>query len=247
MGRGRIELDITETGSGKVLTGDALAPLLEWSPRAGEAVTVVGPGGRLYRARVTALAEDRAELTVFEEAGEARVPPVDIMLLQAVPEKERMELIIEKATELGVGSVVPVKSEKSTTVDERDGAQKKSRLWDKRALKAAKQCRREDIPEVCREMKLTEVLSGGAVGADLRIMPYEGPGTVSLKSHMAGIDPEEIKEAAILTGPEGGFTEEEVERAGAAGFTLVSLGRRILRTETSAILAVGLLAYELGW
>lgn len=246
-GAGRITVgEDAAPGSRLTMRGDALDSLLRWAPRPGEAVTVTTPAGRLLRARVETLGEDSATLAVFEEAGRLRTPPVEITLLQAVPEKERMELVIEKTTELGVGRIVPIVTARSTTTGGRDKTQKKSHRWGKRALKAAKQCRRPDIPEILPEVDLAGALRL-AEGAELKVMLWEGRDAARLKDAIAGAHPGAVEGVVILTGPEGGFTPEEVEKARGAGFVPVSLGNRILRTETAAIIAVGIVGYELGW
>ena len=248
--RGLVRLDGEAGPGGRVeVRGPALESLKLWGPRAGEAVTVVGPGGRLSRARVIKLGPEGAELALFEDMGLRRDPPVEITLLQALPEKERMELIIEKTTELGVGRIVPFESARSTSLAERESAQPKAHRWAARALKAARQSRREEIPEVlpCTDLAgaLKEARAGG--GADLKVALYEGAGAAPLKGALSGANLGEVESVAVLTGPEGGFTAEEIKTAEGAGFTPVSLGPRILRTETAAIAAVAILAYELGW
>lgn len=231
-------------GSDSLLDGNSLAQLLFWSPRPGEGITVASPSGRLFRARLKSLKEKEAVLTVYEEAGSIEPGPA-IALLQALPEKERMELIIQKTTELGVDSIIPFKSKKSITLDERESKQKKSHKWQEIALKAAKQSRRRSIPEVSPFAAFKEALDS-VKDAPLKIVLWERPGLTALKDLLADYKGRPLKKAALLTGPEGGLTEGEVDEARRCGFIPVSLGKRILRTETASILTVGLLRYELG-
>lgn len=242
-GRGniRIESDIT-IGAPFEAEGAALVGLMEWEPRPGEAFTVEGPGGRLFRARLTALGPGRATLLPFEEMGPAPGGP-EIHLLQALPEKERMETVIQKTTELGVDAIIPFKSEKSISLIELDSRQKRSHNWNEVARKAARQSRRAEIPEVMAYRSFDEALQA-ATGFELKALLWEGAKT-SLKD-LLGQTTEPIARAAVLAGPEGGFTGTEMRAAEAAGFTSVKLGWRVLRTETAAIFSVGLLRYELG-
>ncbi|MDP2688978.1 MAG: RsmE family RNA methyltransferase, partial [Deltaproteobacteria bacterium] len=142
-GIGRIRLK-QETELDQALTlsleGEGFKNLLLWGPRPGEAFTVSAPNGRLFRARLTGLNERSAGVLVFEDMA-ASEPSCEITLLQALPEKERMELIIQKAMELGAASVIPLKSARSTSLEERDSGQRKSHRWQDTTLRAARQSR----------------------------------------------------------------------------------------------------------
>jgi 16S rRNA (uracil1498-N3)-methyltransferase len=236
------------TGQSLVLTGKEYKSLLLWKPRVAEAITVCSTGSefepqlKLFRARVTGMDGSGARLLVFEEFGVLKKVPA-ITLLQALPEKERMELIIEKTTELGVSTIVPFKSKKSISLPEREAKQKKAHKWVDVALKAAKQSRRPSIPEVLSYRGFDEALSE-ALG-ELKIILREGhcikPLKEVLKDHGTSSG---IKEVDLLVGPEGGFDEDEIEAAGRAGFIPAGLGPRVLRTETAAIIGVALVGYE---
>ena len=219
--------------------------LLLWNLRKGGAVTISDSGARLFRARVTAIGKTSSALLVFEDTG-FKKNILRVTLVQALPEKERMELIIQKTTELGVNRIIPFKSEKSTTIEERDLKQKKSNRWKDMALKAAKQSRRPDIPEITPYCAFKEAISC-CDKKSLKIILKQGSGVMSLKEFLKNTLPlaKEKSEAAILVGPEGGLSEEEVKEAEKAGFTGVSLGSGILRTETAAIIGVGIMQYEL--
>lgn len=242
-GRGniRIESEIT-IGVPFEIEGAAIEGLMEWRPRLAEAFTIEGMDGRRLRARLTALVPGRATLLPFEEMGKAGTGP-EILLLQALPEKERMETVIQKTTELGVSAIVPFKSEKSISLGELDSRQKRSHNWNEVARKAAKQSRRADIPEVLAYRQFDESLQA-AEGFSLKALLWEGAGT-SLRELLSNAA-EPVSSAAVLAGPEGGLTDREMRAAEAAGFVTVNLGWRVLRTETAAIFSVGLLRYELG-
>ncbi|MBI5492703.1 MAG: 16S rRNA (uracil(1498)-N(3))-methyltransferase [Deltaproteobacteria bacterium] len=221
------------------LEGPAFDSLLLWAPRAGAAFTVIDSDDTLFRARLLELKEGSADIVIFEEVGKID-SSLEVILLQALPEKERMELIIQKTTELGVTAIIPFKSEKSISIGERDARQRKSHKWDEVALKAAKQSRRPDIPQILPFRSFKDTLTHGR---GLKILLSERPDAVGLKEFLRG---KKDRTVTILVGPEGGFTEKEVEEATEAGFTPVSLGKRILRTETAAIVAVGIVGYEMG-
>ncbi|MEK7774192.1 MAG: RsmE family RNA methyltransferase [Deltaproteobacteria bacterium] len=226
------------------LTGAALDALLSWRPRLMEAVTVSDASGALYRARVIGIERGAARLLVFEEAGVIRNPSKEIYLLQALPEKERMELIVQKTTELGVTHIIPFRSNRSISLEQREAKQSKAHRWQEISLKAAKQSRGFFIPRVlpCRgfEEALAEVKDAG-----LKIALWERPNISGIKEVLREMEPDGMERCAVLSGPEGGFGEDEMEKAASYGFTPVSLGERILRAETAPIMAIGLLRYEL--
>lgn len=237
--KGQIEL-----GREYSLGGTALENLLLWKPRLTEAVTISDAVGRLFRARVIELGAEAARLFVFEESGFERPPFLELTLVQALPEKERMELIIQKTTELGVSRIIPFKSLRSISLDER--GQKKSHKWQEIALKASKQSRRPSIAEVLPYTSFDNALNI-INDARLRIMLSEQKGITHLKDFLSGKRGEpfqrDAKNIAISSGPEGGFSDEEVNAALKEGFTLVSLGNNILRAETASIFAVGLMQF----
>jgi 16S rRNA (uracil1498-N3)-methyltransferase len=166
---------------------------------------------------------------------------LEIILLQALPEKERMELIIQKTTELGVSTILPFQSERSISLREREAKQRKAHRWQHIALKAVQQSRRAKVPYVGDCRPLEEVLRD--LGEDgLKILLWEKEGE-NLKSVLRQRPARKI---CVMVGSEGGFTEGEVKSAKKKGFVPVKLGQRILRTETAAIVLVGILQFELG-
>ena len=164
--------------------------------------------------------------------------PVKIYLFEGLPKSDKMELIIQKCVELGVYAIVPV--EMNRCVVKLDDKKKKSKLsrWQSISESAAKQSKRNTVPEIMNVMSYKEALLF-AEKLDLFLVPYESKNgmadTVSaLKEIKNGMS------VGILVGPEGGFEEKEVEEALSAGAKVISLGKRILRTETAAITAVGM-------
>lgn len=242
---GHIRLDnkasLQET---RTLTGAAFDALLSWRPRPGMAVTVSDGSGALFRARLTGVEQGRARILVFEEAGAIKDPFREIYLLQALPEKERMELIIQKTTELGVTHIIPFKSKRSVSLEQRESRQRKSHRWQDIALAAARQSRGFFIPVALPYCTFEDALDT-VKDAGFKIALWERDGISGIKTVLRKRALYDAEKIAILSGPEGGFGEDEMDMAASCGFTAVSLGERILRAETAPIMAVGLLRYEL--
>lgn len=221
---------------------DIAAALKYWQARCGMIVTVIAADGGMWRGRLAELNEDGGILIPFQRILRPLESSLSLTVYQALPEKERFELILEKLTELGVTRIVPFVSKHSSSLAARDAKQPKSHRWPEVLRRAAVQCRRAIIPELSPCLDLAAVLAD-APDTALRLMLYEGEGTSSLKELLAG---EECRQVALLIGPEGGFAPEEVATARLHGFIPVSLGPRILRTETAAISAATVIQYALG-
>ena len=223
-------------------SAEAAAALTCWSARPGMIVTVVDAQGGMWRARLLELSEEGGILVPFYRSLRSLESPLSITVYQALPAKERFELILEKLTELGVTRIVPVVSQHSATLATRDAKQQKSHRWPEVLRRAAVQCRRAMIPELSPCLDLSEVYTD-ARNADLRLMLYEGEGTASLKEVL---EKGGYRQVALLVGPEGGFSPEEVVAARAHGFLPITLGPRILRTETAAISAATIIQFAFG-
>ncbi|MDO3376691.1 RsmE family RNA methyltransferase [Geoalkalibacter halelectricus] len=225
-----------------LLEGPTRHALESWQARCGEALTVIDGEGRGFRARVVECAADKAVLLPFEELTRIPESPVRIEVYQALPQRERFELILQKLTEIGVARIVPFESSRSITRQERDAGQKKSHRWPQVVLKAAKQCRRAIIPELLGVQSFAAALYE-AHHADLRFFFYEGSGTWSLREALAGGQPRRL---ALVVGPEGGFSAQEYDEMRALDLLPVSLGPRILRTETAAMVGAAVVQHVLG-
>ena len=141
-----------------------------------------------------------------------------------------MDFLVQKCSELGVSRIVPVITARSVV---RPGPAKRGR-WEKIAREAARQCGRADVPDIGDPVALAAALAAPELPRR-RLMAWEGEGGTPLRSRPDGVEP-----TALLVGPEGGFTAAEVEAARHAGFDTVTLGHRILRVETAAMVAVAL-------
>lgn len=224
------------------LSLSAAEALSRWEARQGEIVTVVDPEGTFYRARVTELGGEGGVVVPFQAFSRPAESRVAIEVYQALPEKERFELILQKLTELGVSRIVPYVSRRSTTLEEREALHGKSHRWPDVVLRAAKQCRRAVVPELFPVLSWEEATYRSS-SADLKLILFEGEAPWSLREGVGGGRPDRV---ALLVGPEGGFDPAEVEDARGMGFLPVSLGPRILRTETAAIAAAAVVQYALG-
>jgi 16S rRNA (uracil1498-N3)-methyltransferase len=211
--------------------------------RVGEIVTLTDSAGKSFRGRVVAISSDQVRLFVFEAMGGPVESQLELTLLQALPDKERMELIIQKATELGADVIVPFHSIHSIRLSDREQKQKKAHRWPAVALAAARQCRRERVPTVAEVTDLAGAMAW-AESAEVKIAVWEKEKAMSLRAALK--QEKRPASAALLVGPEGGLEAEEIERLKRAGFVIASLGRRILRTETAAIAGLSLLQYEWG-
>jgi 16S rRNA (uracil1498-N3)-methyltransferase len=242
-GFGRIRLpgQLSE-GKKVVLEGVPFTALLAREPRLGEIITVTDGRGVEFRGRITELDADQARCYIFEEIAEPTELPFDLCLFQALPDRERMELVIQKATELGVAGIYPFKSRHSISLQEREAGQPKAHRWQHIALAASKQCRRAVVPRVAPYCSFEEALEQ-AHPLELKIILVEKE-KERLAHLIKGMSlPQGI---ALMVGPEGGWGAGEVEYAREKGFTPAGLGGRILRTETAAIAACAILQYAWG-
>ena len=166
-----------------------------------------------------------------------------IYLFQGLPKADKMELIIQKAVELGAYSVVPVSTRRCVVKLDNKKAEKKVSRWQQIAESAAKQSKRMLIPNVHQVLSFKEALKY-AESMDIRLIPYElAKGMQETKEILAAI--EQGQSIGIFIGPEGGFEEKEVETAISEGAKPITLGKRILRTETAGLAILSVLMFQL--
>lgn len=199
---------------------------------------LVSCDGKSHLCSLSECENDFAVADIIEENFQDTELPVRLYLFQGLPKGDKMELIIQKAVELGVHKLIPV--EMNRCVVKLDGKKKVSKTarWQAIAESAAKQSKRTLVPEIEVPVSYGEALKK-ASELDLLLVPYESKkGMEDTREALSLIKKD--SSVGILIGPEGGFEESEVERAFSAGGKVVSLGSRILRTETAAITAVGM-------
>ncbi|HHW47176.1 MAG TPA: 16S rRNA (uracil(1498)-N(3))-methyltransferase [Clostridiaceae bacterium] len=171
-------------------------------------------------------------------------PPVEAILFQGIPKSDKMDLIIQKSVELGIGKIYPVVTERTVVkLGTQKDIENKLKRWQRISLEAAKQCGRGIIPEVKNPVSFKEALAL-ASSSQLGLLPYEKETAKSLKQYLRTGNV--INSVSIMIGPEGGFSDKEIEWAAIEGLNMVTLGPRILRTETAGIAVLSILMYELG-
>ena len=177
--------------------------------------------------------------SIIEENYNDTSLPIDIYLFQGLPKADKLELIIQKTVELGISRIIPV--EMNRCVVKLDDKKKNSKVsrWQSIAESAAKQSKRNVIPEVCGVISYKEALKK-ASELDLMLVPYESKNGMKDTSEALRMIKSGMK-VGILIGPEGGFDDKEIALAEETGCKIISLGKRILRTETAAITATAML------
>ena len=227
------------TESTATITGDDahhISRVLRMKP--GDALSLCDGAGGEFDAVIASINPDAVVCTLGERRSSAVESPVNITLFQCLPKTGKMETIVQKCTELGVFAVVPVVSARCVVIPNKDFEKKRER-YARVALEAAKQSRRAMVPEV---QPLTELKKIDPATFDLFLVAYEDEGGRTLKQALRNeTTPRTI---ALLIGPEGGLEEGEVARLTEAGAVSVSLGKRILRTETAGMAMLAQTLYE---
>lgn len=210
----------------------------------GEEIAVSnGTDGMEYHCRIQTLGEEQIVCELCEIKEDAAELPAKVYLFQGLPKADKMEMIIQKAVELGVYQVIPVATKRCVVKLDDKKAKSKIARWQGIAEAAAKQSKRGIIPQVGEVMSFKNALKEAA-GMDVRIIPYElAEGMQQTKQILEALQPGQ--RIAIFIGPEGGFEESEIQEALALGIEPVTLGRRILRTETAGMTVLSWIMYQL--
>lgn len=241
-------VDSSAIGEGKVrITGADLNHMKNvLRMKLGEAVLISDGTGKDYNCQVETYTEGEGILGILSENEDSRELPSRIWLFQGLPKSDKMEVIIQKAVELGAAGVIPVATRNAVVKLDAKKAESKVRRWQAIAESAAKQSKRSYIPQVGAVMSLKEAFSYiEEQKFDLCMIPYElekgMDGTKQVLGRLAS-----GQQIAVFIGPEGGFDEEEIRLALEKNVIPVSLGKRILRTETAgpAILALLMMKFE---
>jgi len=206
----------------------------------GDLLLLLDGQGKEYTVRITTIEKTEIDTEVIDRKERRTATPI-VLLGQGLPKYDKMDWIVQKATELGVSSIVPLVTER-TIVKIRDEEKRVAR-WQKIAREAAMQCDRPDIPQIKTIRSFRDFIGTLTPGPQtVLLMPWE-EGTEPVKDVLR--KQKEVKHVVVLIGPEGGFSQAEAEAAGARGFHLVSLGPSILRTETAAVAVLSMIGYEL--
>lgn len=220
-----------------VTGGDArqIKDVLRMKP--GERIELLTGDGQVHEAKIVSLDKGRVDCQVLLSRPAEGEPQVKITLVQGLPKARKMGLIVEKCVELGASQIIPMLSERTVAKEA------KQERWQKIAKEAAEQSKRAIAPQVSEAMKFNDVLKLRE-RFDLALIPWEEEKELTLKQVLSTHDT--LSSILLLIGPEGGFSAAEVEAAKKAGFISVSLGKRILRTETAGLAALAAIGYELG-
>lgn len=199
--------------------------------------------GVRYFTKITNFLEEKIELEILSETEESTEMPIEVDLYQGLPKSDKMDLIVQKCTEIGVSKVIPVLTDRVIVKLDDKSVAKKVERWNKIAIEASKQSGRQKISSVDNVTFLENIIEKLSK-YDIVIVPYECEKTSTLKAKLKNIN-KEIKSIAVVIGPEGGFSENDIEiLERCPSVEKVSLGKRILRTETAGIATLAMILYE---
>lgn len=205
--------------------------------KSGDRLELLDGTGQVYEAEIIGLAKSQVQVKIISSRPAGNEPRVKVTLAQALPKGSKMDFVIEKSVELGVNRIIPVLTERTI------GKNAKLDRWRKLAKEAAEQSGRAIIPEISALTNFTDILKLKSQ-FDLTLIPWELEKEISLKSILTTQPPNQLTTILIVIGPEGGFSQKEVEQARAIGWQTVSLGKRILRTETAGLAVLANIMYE---
>lgn len=208
----------------------------------GDEVVIADKDGRTARARIDNITDEVVTLSYQEELADASEPTVKVRLAQCLPKSDKMDFIVQKAVELGVSVIQPIASENCVVKYTADKAAKRVERWQKIAHEAAKQCKRAVVPAVADVIGLKNFWAN--IDADETVLfCYEAEDGHTLRQ---ALSEHHTGKYTVLIGPEGGFSPEEASLCRQMGAHPVTLGNRILRTETASLAALTMVLYEYG-
>jgi len=210
--------------------------------KTGDEIIVFDGLGNEFEGTIVEGASSSVVIRVQNISSSKSESPLEIILAQSLLKGEKMDYLIQKATELGVKEIIPFFSSRSIPLLEKSGKQKRHQRWERIAIEGSKQCGRGMIPKIEPLQDYSEVLQT-ASSDFLRLILWEKE-EVRLKEALE--KSKEKKRIFFIVGPEGGFNEEEIEEAKRAGFITVTLGKRVLRAETASLCLLSILQYDRG-
>lgn len=209
----------------------------------GDTVYLLDENGWEYKANIISKRSNLVEVELLKKNPPIADPSLTVVLGQALPKAKKMDFIVQKATELGVTTILPFFSERTIPSLNDEQINKRRIRWKKIAQEATKQCGRSVVPQIGDMLSFKDMLKE-CDDNSLKIILWEDEKDIKLKQVLSNDEP--YQKVIILIGPEGGFTIEEVDIARRAGFTSVRLGKHILRTETVGLCLLAILQYEWG-
>lgn len=209
--------------------------------RIGEELEICDNDNNEYICEITNIDKSQVELNIVEVVDIKRESNLKIKVYQGLPKGPKMEMILQKLTEVGVDEIILVQTKRTVVKVDDKKEDKKIERWERIIYEAAKQSKRGKIPKLRGVLSFKEALADMKEN-DFNIAPYENERTKSIKQAIKGVD---IKNIGIFVGPEGGFEDTEIKAIEEIGGQSVSLGPRILRTETASLVASSIVLYEL--
>lgn len=209
--------------------------------RVGEELEICDNDNNEYICEITSIDKSEVQLNIIDKVDIKRESDLKIKVYQGLPKGPKMEMILQKLTEVGVDEIILVQTKRTVVKVEDKKEDKKIERWERIIYEAAKQSKRGKIPKLRGILSFKEALSDMGKN-DLNISPYENERTKSIKQAIKGQD---INNIGIFVGPEGGFEDTEIKDIEDIGGQSVSLGPRILRTETASLVASSIVLYEL--
>jgi len=210
--------------------------------RTGDRISVFDGSSKEYEGTIVEEGPSSVLIRIEDTLSPQRESPLEITLAQSLLKSEKMDYVIQKATELGVREMIPFLSSRSIPLLDKSKASRRHHRWERICVEASKQCGRGVLPKIAPLLDYC-VMVQSACGNTLRLILWEKEGR-GLKEVLKGS--EEKRNIFFIVGPEGGFSEEEVQYAKERGFIPATLGRRILRAETASLCLLSILQYELG-
>ena len=200
-----------------------------------------------YTCGITKIDNDKIECNIFNKIDSEAESNIHINIFQGIPKSDKMELIIQKCVELGVNEITPVEMKRCVAKIEDKAKIKKIERWQKISEVAAKQCGRDRIPKINNVINIKNICNLSSE-YDIVLLAYENEEINTLKNELLTLRNETNKslKIGIIIGPEGGLDKEEVEVLKENGIKSITLGKRILRTETVAFVLTSIIMYELG-
>lgn len=205
-------------------------------------ILVVGNDGQAGVAELVSFCDSEITAVLCEPVEDYSEPPVKVSLAQCLPKSDKMDFIVQKAVELGVNTIYPIAAERSVVKYDSKKRLDRQDRWQKIAAEAAKQCRRNKIPQVAPVQCLQDLFATLGQNATI-VMLYEGSTPLGIKAFLKECPTDHV---VLLIGPEGGFSPAEVQMCQRHKVVGITMGPRIMRTETAAIAALSIVLYEKG-
>lgn len=212
--------------------------------KVGNKISINNCEGKEFLGEISDITKKDVKVNIVEELFNYNESKINIHLFQGLPKSSKMDLIVQKNTEIGVKEITPIITNRVVVKADLKEFKKLDR-WQRITLEASKQSKRSIIPSINKPICFNELLEK-LKAMDLILVPYENEENKGIKSAISEIKDNIIKNVGIIVGPEGGFEEDEIAKLKEIGAYIVTLGPRILRTETAGFVSSTIVMYELG-